>query len=134
MTEKGKIREIKENIVIVAPEISAACFGCMNQECKAGGGIITAENPRGLPLKQGQMVEVRAPGISILGQALAALLPPAIGFVASYFLARLIIPNAGDGAHAAIGAVSLFATAFLVYKIRKKYPPGKAYTVTRIIS
>ena len=134
MTEKGTVREIRENIVIVAPDMSAACFGCMNQECKTAGGIITAENPNDLPLVQGQTVEVRFPGVSLVGQTLTALLPPAIGFIVSFFLARLLFPNAGEAAHAAIGVVFLFAIAFLVYHLRKKYPPpSKAGTITRII-
>ena len=134
MTEKGKIREIKGNIVIVIPEMGAICFGCMNQECKAEGGYIAAENPKALPLMQGQTVEVRAPGVSVLGQGLAALLPPIIGFLVSFFLARQLFPNARDGVYGGIGIIFLFITAFLVYKFRKKYPPGKAYTVTRIIA
>ena len=134
MTEKGRIREIKENNVTVVLETGAACFGCMNQECKSGGGTITAENPDDLPLSPGQTVEVRAPGISILGQALAALMPPIIGFFASFFIARFLYPNARDGVYGGIGIIFLFATAFLVYHIRKKFPPKKAYTVTRIIA
>ena len=133
MTEKGKIRELKENTVIVAPELSAACFGCMNQECKASGGFITAENPKALPLHLGQTVEVKAPSASLFAQALVALLPPAFGFLAGFFLTRLLFPNSGDGAAVGIGFVFLFAFAFVVYKLRKKHPPSGAYTVTRII-
>ena len=134
MTETGRIQEIKDNLVIVIPNMGPLCFGCMNHECKANGGLITAENPRALPLREGQRVEVRAPGISLLGQAMAALLPPALGFAASFFLARRLFPEAGEGAIAGIGVISLFATAFLVYKIRQKFPAGKAYTVTRIVA
>ena len=134
MTEKGVIREIKEGAVIVIPEMGAACFGCMNQECKSGGGSITADNPDALPLTPGLTVEVRAPGASIFGQAMAAILPPVLGFFASFFLARLLFPQAKDGVYGGIGIIFLFATAFLVYHIRKKFPPKKAYTVTRIIA
>jgi len=133
MTEKGRISEINGNTVTVVPEKSVSCFGCMNQECKSGGGYITAENSNALPLTRGQTVEVRAPGVSVFGQAMAALLPPIFGFFASFFIARLLFPNAADGVYGAIGIIFLFATAFLVYRIRKKFPPGKAYTVTRII-
>jgi len=134
MTEKGRIGKIEGNNVIVVPEKGIACFGCMNQECKSGGGTITAENPDALPLSPGQTVEVRAPGISILGQALAALMPPIVGFLISFFVARLLFPDARDGVYGGIGIIFLFITAFIIYHIRKRFPPKKAYTVTRIIA
>ena len=133
MTETGTIREIRENLVIVAPEKSAACFGCINHECKTAGGFITAENPEALPLKNGQTVEVKAPGINILTQALAALLPPIMGFIAGYTITRLLFQKAGESAAAFFGAIFLFITAFVVYWIRKKYPANRAYKVTRIL-
>ena len=134
MTEKGIIREIKENLVIVIPTMGGvACFSCMNQECKDNGGLIKAKNPKALPLREGQKVEVRAPGLYILCQALAALLPPAFGFVTSFFLVRRLFPEAREGAVTGIGVIILFATAFLVYRIKKKIPAGKAYTVTKIV-
>jgi len=133
MTEKGIIREIKENLVIVIPNMGAACFGCMNQECKDNGGLIKAKNPKNLPLRDGQRVEVRAPGLYLLCQVLAALLPPAFGFMASFSLAPRLFPEAGEGTIAGIGIMTLFATAFLIYRAKKKIPSGKAYTVTKIV-
>ena len=135
MTEKGMVRELKGSHVIVAPDTSALCFGCMSQECKhhSGGVLITAENPQSLPLKPGQIVEVEAPGASILKQAMKALLPPALGFAAGYLLARHLFPAAGEGAAAGLGVVFLFAVAFIVYRIRKKFPASKEYKVNRII-
>ena len=133
MTETGTVREIKENLVVIAPDRSAACFGCMNLECKSGGGFITAENPKALPLKTGQMVEVAAPGAGIFRQALTAFLPPALGFVAGYTLSRLLFPKAGEGLFAFIGAAFLFIAAFIVYWARKKFPAKREYTVTKIV-
>ena len=133
MTETGRVHEVKENIVIVAPDRSAACFGCMNHECKSGSGLITAENPGGFPLKTGQIVEVSGQGASILGQALTALLPPLTGFLLGFYLTGLLVPEAPEGAKAGMGVVFLFATAFVVYRVRKKHPAGRGYTVTRII-
>ena len=133
MTETGRIQELKGDLVIVAPEKGIACFGCLNMECKKNGGFITAENTSALPLAAGLTVEVRAPLASILIQALAALLPPALGLAASFLLARRLLPNAGEGAIAGIGVVCLFVTAFVIYKLRQKFPVGKAYTVTRVV-
>ena len=133
MTETGRIREIKGNIVIVAPDMGAACFGCMNQECQNRSGLITAENPEGLSLREGQTVEVCAAGASLLSQALTALLPPFLGFLLGYKLTRLLFPQAPDGAPAGLGLVFLFAAAFAVYLVKKKRPASPGYKVTRII-
>ena len=122
MTEKGKIREIRDNIVIVAPDRSDSCFGCMKLECKANGGILRAENPKGLALEPGQTVELKTPDTSFLGQSIAALLPPVIGFIIGFFLTRIFFPETGEGAAAFTGVILLFATAFLVYRLRKKFP------------
>ena len=132
MTETGRVREIKGDFIVIQPEKGIACFGCMNMECKTEGSI-TAENPRALPLNTGQTVQVRAPLLSLLGQASAALLPPALGFSASFFLTRLLFPAAGEGAAAGLGVAFLFATAFVIYMIRKKFPAKRVYTVTKII-
>lgn len=134
MIETGTIREIKENLVIVAPVRTTACAGCSNQECRADSGFIIAENPRALSLKTGQTVEVSTPAVSILGQALVSLLPPALGFVAGYVFLRLLFPHTGEGAAAALGVVFLFAAAFIVYSIRRRRPGRTSYSVTRIIT
>ena len=133
MTEKGRVKEINGKLVIVAPDTGAACFGCMNHECKANGGLITAGNPNALPLEIGKMVEVAAPGAGLIGQAFAALLPPILGFIASYYLASLLFPGAGEGAAALIGVFFLFASAFVIYRARKKSFANGEFTITRII-
>ena len=136
MTETGKVREVREKTVIVAPDRGDACFGCMNAECKGGVGLITAENPGGLPLKTGQTVEVATINASLLSQALVALLPPILGFLLGFNLSRLVFPfpTAPDGASAGMGVLFLFAAAFVVYLVRKKHPAGKGYRVTKIIN
>jgi len=134
VTERGRIREIKGNIVIIAPDKSAACFGCMNLECKSGDGLISAENPGNINLEPGQMVEVEAAGVNLAVQAIAAFLPPLLGLVAGYTLIRFLFPRAGEGAAAFTGMILLFAAAFVVYRIRKKKPGAMEFTVTRIIS
>jgi len=137
MTETGKIREIYGKTVIIKPDSLDACFGCMKEECRSCGssntGGIIAENPLSLSLKAGQTVEVSAPAASVFRQALAALVPPALGFAGGFFLTRLFLPKAGEGACAAAGVIFLFAVAFIVYAVRKRKPLDKAYTVTRII-
>jgi positive regulator of sigma E activity len=91
-------------------------------------------SPKGLPLNTGQTVQVRASPLSLLGQASAALLPPAFGFGASFFLTPLLFPEAGEGAVIGLSLAFLFATAFVIYMIRKKFPAKRVYTVTKIIA
>jgi len=136
MTETGKVREVREKTVIVLPDRSAACFGCMSAECRSGAGLITAENPAGLPLETGQTVEVVTRGASLLSQAAIALLPPILGFLLGFNLSGVIFPfpTAPDGASAGMGVLFLFAAAFVVYFVRKKHPASKGYKVTRIIN
>ena len=142
MTETGKVREVRENLVIVVPDRSAACFGCMNvgmnagsihAGCKSGADFITAENSAGLPLKTGQTVEVSTVNVSLLSQALTALLPPILGFLLGFNLTRLLLPEAPEGASAGMGLVFLFAAAFGVYLVRKKRAASPGYKVTRVL-
>ena len=105
----------------------------MKAECKSGEGFIAAENVLALPLETGQMVEVETPGISLFSQALAAFLPPGLGFIAAFILTRLLFPQTGEAAAAFMGVIFLFAAAFVVYRVRKKYPAKCEYSVSRII-
>jgi positive regulator of sigma E activity len=133
MTETGKIREINGKTVVIKPDSLSACFGCMKEECRACGSI-TAENPLSFSLRAGQTVEVSAPAVSVFRQALAALVPPALGFAGGFFLTRLFLPEAGEGAAAGMGVLFLFASACVVYTIKKRTPPNKAYIVTSILA
>jgi positive regulator of sigma E activity len=132
MIETGIIREINGKTVIIKPDAQDACFGCLKEECKACGSI-TAENPLSLSLASGQKVEVSAPVASIFRQALAALVPPAAGFTAGFFIIRVFFKEAGEGAAAGVGALFLFASSYVIFKLRAKIPAGKVFTVTRII-
>ena len=131
MTETGRIRETRGNLAIIVPEKSSACFGCMNLECRSGGGTITAENPKNLPISVSQIVEVETSGIA--GQALTAFLPPILGFMAGFVSIRLFFPETGEGAAAFTGIFLLFASAFAVYRVRKKFPAKNKFFITKIM-
>jgi len=133
MTEKGIVKEVQGRTVIIVPDIGDACFGCMNAECKSGGGLISAENSLAIQLTVGQMVEVRASESSIFVQALTAFLPPALGFVSGYIFMRLFFPAFGEGAAAFTGVLLLFSAAIIVCRIKKGKPQRQTFTVTRII-
>ena len=122
MTEKGKIREIKGSNIIIKADRSDFCFGCTKMECKTNGGFLNAENLKALPLEIGQTVELKTPDASKLGQTLIAILPPAFGFLLGFSLTRLLFPDIPEEAAASSGVILLFVCAFIVYKIRKKFP------------
>jgi positive regulator of sigma E activity len=133
LLERGKVREISGNRVTIIPDRSAACFGCMNMECKAGGGFLIAENPLGLPVETGQMVEAQTDAVSLIPQALTAFLPPNLGFTAGFIPTRRLIPGAGEAVAAFAGLALFFSAAFTLYKARRGKPGGTSYTVTRIL-
>ena len=122
MTETGVIREVNGNTVIVAHDAGSACFGCINHECKNRKLFFAADNPKALPLKIGQTVEVKASNVFSPVQALTAFVVPVLSFIAGFNLTRFLFPKAGEGAYAAAGVIFLFAAAFIVYLIRKKIP------------
>jgi positive regulator of sigma E activity len=103
MTERGKVREVSGELVIIEADNSSVCFGCLNYECKSRGTQISAENKKALPIKAGQTVEVMAHSSSLLGQALVSILPPAVSFALGFIIIRHLFPHAGEGA--AAGAI-----------------------------
>ena len=133
MIRRGPVAEIRGNLIIIKTDANAACFGCMNSECKKNGSSVCAENPKALSLSIGQMVEAEAGGKDLALEAFSALLPPILGFIAGFFLTRLSFPAAGEGEAAGAGVIMLFAAAFAFYRIRKKSPAKSRFMVTRII-
>ena len=146
MTETGKIKEINGKIVTIVSDESCkknledSCFGCMSMECKNRTandpllGCFTAENKNALQLEKGQNIEIEARRRALLVQVIVAFLPPVLGFAASYFLIRILFPQTGKEASAAIGIIFLFLTAFILYHARRKKPQKEIYIVKRIIT
>ncbi|MDR1955585.1 MAG: SoxR reducing system RseC family protein [Treponema sp.] len=128
----GRIHAIAGTTVTIHQ--GATCFGCMRPECNPQARLFTAHNSRRLPLKIGQMVEIEAAQVMLIGQALAALLPPALGFLGGFMLTGLLAPGAGDPARAAGGALGLFALAYLTYHIRKGCPTETTFHVARVLA
>ncbi|GHV76154.1 hypothetical protein AGMMS49942_09750 [Spirochaetia bacterium] len=132
MTETGRIREIRGNTLTITRENSIACFGCMNAECKVKELSYNAENSAGLDLQPGQLVETEAVA-SAIKQGLAVLLPPILGFIAGYVLTGVLFPSARDPSRAAAGVLLLFAAAFALYFIRRRFPPKTIRRVIRVV-
>jgi sigma-E factor negative regulatory protein RseC len=117
------VTEVSADTVVIALKETGACFGCTNQECRSNRRVLTVANPRRIPLKAGQEVQAEISASSSLMQALAVLLPPALGFIAGYIGTGLLFSPARESAQAAGGAAGLFLTALAVYFIRKRLPP-----------
>jgi hypothetical protein len=132
MTETGTITAIAGNTLTIARNNDAACFGCPDSECKARAFSYTAENTAGLSLSPGQAVETET-AESPLTQGLAALLPPALGFVAGYGAAGLAFPASGEPLRAAAGALAIFAVAGALCLIRRRHPAKIHRTVVRVV-
>ncbi|QQO11051.1 SoxR reducing system RseC family protein [Breznakiella homolactica] len=133
MTEIGRISRIEGSAVTIKGGEIGSCFGCMNQECKSNQRVFTAENSYNLPLAAGQVVETETPARSSIFQAAAAILPPALGFIAAFMLTGLLVPGSGDGARAAAGVLGMFLVSFIVYLIRKHLIPAAMPRITRIL-
>ncbi|GHT94091.1 hypothetical protein FACS1894141_0090 [Spirochaetia bacterium] len=133
MPERGIIRAIAGDRVTLGRGAMDACFGCMNQDCRSRGDVFTALNRDGLPLTVGQHVEIESPRRSTIIQGLIAFLPPLLGFIGGYFLTGRWVPQAGDPAKAAGGAIALFAAAGIVYLVRKRFPSQAIPRIVRVI-
>ncbi|MDR2631147.1 MAG: SoxR reducing system RseC family protein [Spirochaetaceae bacterium] len=140
MTETGWVREISGDLVTLRLDRSRACSGCgyggcrpgapgsgtgANEECPPNHGMVTAVNRKKLPLLPGQRVAVEFPRGDAPVQAVTALLPPLLGFIAGYVLGGMALSPENQDLRAAAGGAGLFISAGLVYLIRKYLPPRK---------
>jgi sigma-E factor negative regulatory protein RseC len=105
----------------------------MKRECAGGFAPVSAENRDGLDLAKGQRVETGSSPRSLLAQGAAALAPPLLGFIAGFFLARMLFPRSGEGFRAACGALLLFAAALGFYFFRRRFPPKNLPRVLRVL-
>jgi positive regulator of sigma E activity len=125
----GRVQAVSGKTVIVCPEETASCFGCMNQECRTRERFYTAENPRALPLVPGQQVETGNSRRALLFQAFAVILLPVLGFIAGF------LAGAASGSEASSvrgGLTGLLLTALAVYLFRHRFPPKTIPEVLRI--
>jgi hypothetical protein len=75
--------------------------------------------------------ETAAPALK---EGLAALLPLPLGFITGYVITGLAFPSVSEPSQAAGGVLLLFAAAFAVYFIRRRFPPKTVRRVIRIVS
>jgi sigma-E factor negative regulatory protein RseC len=125
----GRIREISGNTITLMEEKDGVCFGCMNQSCPQNRRLFRAENPRGFSLSPGQMAEAEIPRPALVREVLISLFPPILAFLLGYVLTGLLFPAGGEAPQAAAGVLFLLGTAFLLYRIRRRFPPGRGFRI-----
>jgi sigma-E factor negative regulatory protein RseC len=129
----GRVREISGNTVTLIEEKAGACFGCVKEDCGGSRRLFRAENPRGLPLSPGQAAEAELIPPSLIREALMSLLPPILAFMTGYVLTGLLFPAGGEAPQAAAGVLFLLGTAFLLYRIRRRFPPRTGFRILRVM-
>ncbi|MDR1373691.1 MAG: SoxR reducing system RseC family protein [Treponema sp.] len=107
--QRALVREINGDLVTLELDGDETCFGCMNRNCRKKMCLIQAENRGGLSLSLGQSVTAVFPRRLVLVQALAAILPPVLGFLAGYLIPAAL--SAGDGQRIGGGLAGLLAAA-----------------------
>ena len=125
MIESGRVITVNGRLVTIRQDKSpdkGDCFGCMNHTCRRAGGFIQAINSRGLPLETGQHVETEIRAVSLFVQSLQALLPPVLGFIAGFYLWRLMFPASGEGGQTFAGAILMLAAGLGFYLFRRRFP------------
>lgn len=133
MKETGRVLAAAGDSVTLEMDASAACFGCMNRECRQKQGIITAENKTGLSLPVGRRVETEYPLKTALAEGLPLLILPFLACAAAYLVSGLLAPALDEGARAAIGAGGLFAAGTALFFYRRRRPLKSRPQVVRII-
>jgi hypothetical protein len=133
MIERGRVRSVSGNSITIQQELGAACFGCMNAECKKGKGLITAENSANLEIAPGQLVETSVSRSSLALQILTALCPPLAGYAGTFILTGLAFPALGEPVRAALGAAALAAVGFVCFKLCRRFQTRTAIKVVRVV-
>ena len=133
MKETGRVLAVTGEAVTVLHDASAACFGCMNQECLQKQGLITAENRLGLPLSAGQRVETEFLLKTALVQGFSLLALPFLACAAAYLVSGLPSPPPGEPIRAVLGVAALFVAGFALYFYRRKHPFKVRPVIVRVL-
>jgi positive regulator of sigma E activity len=133
MIERGRVLSVNGTTVIIQLETGAACFGCMNAECRKGRGLITAKNDAGLELAPGQLVETSVSRTSLAFQAFTVLCPPLAGYAGTFILTGLAFPGLGEPVRAAFGVAALGITGYACFKLGRRFQSRTGITVVRAL-
>ena len=107
MTERGTVTEIRDRLVTVQLEMTAACGACGNSGCKASRNCLQAFNKDDVRIAEGDEVEIEIEGKAQLQGALWVLGLPLLLFGGGYALGRALAPGANEAPAALAGLAGL---------------------------
>ncbi|MDR1286046.1 MAG: SoxR reducing system RseC family protein [Treponema sp.] len=128
---RGRVHSVRGKTVFIIPE-NTACFGCMKGGCGKRIVLVGAENRDGFSLAPGRIVETDVNRGALLAQALFALLPPAAGFAAGFFITGLL-PAAGIAREAG-GIFLMLSGGFACFLFRRRFPSREKPVVSRVLA
>jgi len=107
MNERGMVTEIQGRLLTVQLEMNEGCGACANDGCKKTRRAIKAYNRDGLPLAEGDYIEVQVEGKAQLVGAFWVLGMPLVLFIGGYLLGRSLFPGESEGPAALCGLAGL---------------------------
>ncbi|MDR0388893.1 MAG: SoxR reducing system RseC family protein [Spirochaetaceae bacterium] len=132
MREAAQVLEVRgHEVTVLGKGPEDVCFGCMNIECKKGGRVFTVCNPRELPLKAGDLVELEIKKSAGAFEAGMSLLLPVLAFLALYCLGPLLFHAPDGAARIGLAFLALLAGALGVFLFRKIKPPQQRPSIVR---
>ena len=122
MKESGVVKKIDGKLVSVGIEMHEGCASCINNSCKTGRSALQVYNPKGLPIAEGDMVEIEIRSAEQAKGAFWVLGLPLVALFAGYGIGRLLFPSTSEGPAVAVAGLMFLLTlavGVLVQKGRK---------------
>jgi positive regulator of sigma E activity len=113
MRETGTIKAVEGRIVRVAIAMHEGCESCINGACKAGRSDLKVLNSKGIPLTEGDSVEIEVSGSEQAKGAFWVLGLPLAALFVGYGLGRLLFPHTTEGPAVAAAGI-LFVLSLTV--------------------
>ncbi len=121
MIETVTVKEIHDDHVVVAGRAKADCKSCSSAFCSAADEFqFEVANPRGMPLRPGDRVELRVSTGRTVAAGFLVLIVPLIFFGLFYLVASRLFASEAAGAGAGLGGLALgFGLSYLAGRARK---------------
>ena len=121
MLEKAQVQSINEKEVTIIPLITDACVNCNKGTCSKRGKPFITTNPQNLPIKNGDIVQLKISTKYNIIQAFTSLFLPIIVAVIAYFISP---PK--EYLQAIFVIVGLIGTGIIVTVLSKFVNPKKS--------
>ncbi len=127
MTENGTVKKIEGKIVTITCGNKELCSSCKASICTAKGREFQALNSKGIPIQEGDIVDIFLPPKRAIASAFIVLIVPLILFIALYILSGRLFGIQGEGMKIVVGLAGIaigFGISYLYSKMRKQvdYP------------